>query len=58
MSRHRDPGQPHDPLIQIDFTLTLPRQAVWLLTGVAIGHLHTFGGLIEKIGWILRALGA
>jgi len=56
VSRHRDPGEPSDPLVQIDITLTLPRQIVWLLTGVAIGHLHTFGSLIEKIGPVLRAL--
>lgn len=57
MSRHRAPGQPHDPLVQIDepdrahdplvridITLTLPRQIVWLLAGVAISHLYAFGG--------------
>jgi hypothetical protein len=56
VSRHRDPGQSSDPLVQIDITLTLPRQIVWLLTGIAIGHLHVFGGLLEKIGYVLRAL--
>jgi len=56
VSRHRDPSQPDDPLVQIDITLTLPRQIGWLLTGVAISHLHGFGGLVEKIGHVLRAL--
>ncbi len=56
MCRPQDPGQRCDPLVQIDITLTLPRQILWLLTGVAIGHLHAFGSLIEKVGDILRTL--
>jgi hypothetical protein len=56
VSRHRDPGQPSDPLVQIDITLTLPRRIVWLLTGAAISHLHEFGSLIDKIGHVLRIL--
>jgi hypothetical protein len=57
VSRHRDPHQPRDPLVQIDITLTLPpRQIVWLLAGAAISHLHAFAKIIEKVGPILRAL--
>jgi hypothetical protein len=58
VSCHREPGQHGDPLVQIDITLTLPRQIVWLLTGVAIGNPYAFGSLIEKIGHVLRALAA
>jgi hypothetical protein len=56
VARHRDPGQPGDPLVQIDVTLSLPRQILWLLAGAAISHLHAFGGLAEKVGHLLRAL--
>ncbi len=56
MARHRDPGQPGDSLVQIDLTLSLPRQILWLLAGVAISHLHAFSGMAEKAGHILRAL--
>ena len=56
MARHRDPDQSHDPLVQIDVTLSLPRQILWLLAGVAISHLHAFGGVVGKVGHILRAL--
>jgi len=56
VSRHREPDQPSDPLVQIDITLTVPRQIGWLLTGAAIGHLHTFGSLIEKVGHVVRTL--
>jgi hypothetical protein len=54
---HRNPGHPRDPLVQIDITLTLPRQIIWLLAGVAVSHLHGFGSLIEKVGHFLRAVG-
>ena len=56
MARHRDPDQSGDPLVQIDITLSLPRQILWLLAGVAIGHLHAFSGMVEKAGHLLRAL--
>lgn len=56
MGRHRDPGQPRNPNVQIDITLTLPHQILWLLAGVATTHLHTLDGMIEKVGHILRAV--
>jgi hypothetical protein len=57
VGRHRDPGQPRDPLVRIDITLTLPpHQIVWLLAGAAISHLHTFGKIVEKAGPVLRTL--
>jgi hypothetical protein len=56
MGRHRDPDQSRDPLVQFDITLSLPRQLLWLLAGVAISHLDAFGGMAGKVGHILRAL--
>jgi hypothetical protein len=56
VTRRRDPDQPRDPLVQIDITLTLPRQIVWLLAGVAISHLHAFSGMVDNVGHLLRAL--
>jgi hypothetical protein len=56
VARHRDPDRSRDPLVQVDITLSLPRQILWLLAGVAIGHLHMFGGLVMKVGHILQAL--
>jgi len=56
VGRHRDPGQPREPDVQIDITLTLPRPIVWLLAGIAASHLHAFGGMVEKVSHILRAV--
>jgi hypothetical protein len=49
-------GQLRDRLIQIDVTFTLPRRLVWLLAGIALGDLRLPDGLLEKAGFILRAL--
>ena len=60
MSRHLDAGQSPGPHVHLDITfdaaLTLPRQIIWLLAGIAIGHLHTLGGLVAKIGHILQVI--
>jgi hypothetical protein len=56
VGRHRDPGQPRDPLVQIEITLTVPRQSVWLLAGAAVSHLYALGSSIETVGHVLRAL--
>jgi hypothetical protein len=58
VSRHRDLDQPRDPRVQVDITLTLPRQLAGLLTGVTIGHLDTFGRIVDTVGHLLRQLAA
>ncbi len=42
--------------IQIQVTLSLPRQLWWLLVGIAIGHALIPGSLLDKATLLVRAL--
>ena len=53
MSRHQHPRPPRAPVVQVDITVTLPRQVYWLLTGAAITHPHTLLTIAGNAGRLL-----
>ena len=48
---------PAAPRVRIDITITLPRRARWLVTGIALGSLHLPDLVVQCAALVLRAAG-